>query len=467
MTGPSRRTVLGRLGSAFAVAALAGCAEEDDPEPSPTRSSPPDDPTRTPNETAEPDPRPDPGKPDPASHERLRWVADAGGRVAHAPTAVDGTVYVAGGAGEAAPDVGPGVRRLSALDEQKGTRRWTFDPELPPASSPVVSRDAVFLVGYGDGDGSANSSADSSPRSNANASASVNGDGAPRVFAVERRGGRGRWAESFPQAGPRLTLLGTTDETLFVGGTDDDESTDEEVYGVISAGGNVRWRWPLGDAVDGTVADGALYAGTSGGLYALRERSGEALWAKQDTSEYFGVEPLVVDDLLVVRPGDLVAFDRETGDERWRHAPGGGASVADRALAGGRLLAVTDRGTLLSLAPSDGTVRWRRSAPANGGDVVATERSAYVLGGGTLLAVDAETGTERWSASIGPGRPELYAAGDVPIVVRRRSNSVVAFGADGSERWRFEPNDSVGAVATTANGAYVGTGVGYLYALDP
>jgi outer membrane protein assembly factor BamB len=80
-----------------------------------------------------------------------------------------------------------------------------------------------------------------------------------------------------------------------------------------------------------TVDDGRAYSlGSMGHLFCFEAESGKVAWQKDLNSEYqirmpiwgIAASPLVENDLLIVQVGGekacLVAFDKKTGEERWR-----------------------------------------------------------------------------------------------------------------------------------------------------
>ncbi|HZZ72448.1 MAG TPA: PQQ-binding-like beta-propeller repeat protein [Pirellulales bacterium] len=123
-----------------------------------------------------------------------------------------------------------------------------------------------------------------------------------------------------------------------------------------------------------TVADGRAYAlGTMGNLHCLDAKSGEILWKKDLNAEYkirmpiWGIAsaPLVEADLLIVQVGGekacLVAFDRKTGEERWRALDDNASYSAPIVIeqAGQRVLVCWTGDNLVGLAPASGKVFWK------------------------------------------------------------------------------------------------------------
>ncbi len=95
----------------------------------------------------------------------------------------------------------------------------------------------------------------------------------------------------------------------------------------------VNVGYTAGPRASVTIDEGRAYAlGTMGHLHCLDAASGKPLWRKDLNAEYkirmpiwgIAASPLVDGDLVIVQIGGeeacLVAFDKKTGQERWRHS---------------------------------------------------------------------------------------------------------------------------------------------------
>lgn len=128
-----------------------------------------------------------------------------------------------------------------------------------------------------------------------------------------------------------------------------------------------------------TVHDGRAYAlGAMGHLYCFDPATGKVLWKREGLKEFdiempiwgIAAAPLVEDDLLIVQLGGkpdacLMAFDRKTGEERWR-ALGDRASYAAPIIveqAGQRVLVVYTGDNVVGLDPKSGKVHWSHPFP--------------------------------------------------------------------------------------------------------
>lgn len=142
-----------------------------------------------------------------------------------------------------------------------------------------------------------------------------------------------------------------------------------------------------------------------------------------DSGKYFfHGDPLITEDLIVVgadgTQGNVHAFDRVDGRQRWTYAAGRGVAATISAL-GRKAYAVSAEGQLLCLDLDTGELRW--TFPLKGspweGPAVAAHRVFAGSSDGFLYALDAETGRIEWqvnlgapiTTSVGSGVPDLYA----------------------------------------------------------
>lgn len=162
-----------------------------------------------------------------------------------------------------------------------------------------------------------------------------------------------------------------------------------------------------------TLRDGRVYTfGATGILNALDASSGAVVWKRNAASDTgtkvpgwgFSSSPLVVDDLVIVAAaGRLAAYDRATGDPRWR-GPDGGVSYSSPHLLTidgvAQVLLLTAAGAT-SVAPADGRVLWKHSWPG-----FTSLQPALTADGGVLITTGSPTGgigTRRLAVAHGPG----------------------------------------------------------------
>ncbi len=178
--------------------------------------------------------------------------------------------------------------------------KWRFKTGGKIRSTPVVSGELVF-VGSEDGN----------------------------LYAVERSSGKMRWKlATGGEVSSSPAVAGGS--VLVVGG-------DGALYSVDRASGRLRWRFATGRALkfefvpgdprvfdyympSPTIADGAVYFGSSDGyVYAIRLDGGTLLW-KFDARQWVHSTPAVADGAVLVGnyDGELFALDQKTGSLRWR-----------------------------------------------------------------------------------------------------------------------------------------------------
>jgi outer membrane protein assembly factor BamB len=123
-----------------------------------------------------------------------------------------------------------------------------------------------------------------------------------------------------------------------------------------------------------SIDNGRAFAlGTMGHLHCLDAATGKVLWTKQPGKDYkvrvpiwgIAAAPLVDGDLVIVQLGAvgacLVAFDAETGTERW-HALDDQASYSAPIIirqAGRRVLVCWTGNNVVGLDPASGEVHWK------------------------------------------------------------------------------------------------------------
>src|ERR1035437_1194900 len=162
-----------------------------------------------------------------------------------------------------------------------------------------------------------------------------------------------------------------------------------------------------------TLRDGRVYTfGATGIVNALDAGNGAVLWTRNAASDTgtkipgwgFSRSPLVVDDLVIVAAaGRLAAYDRATGDPRWRGPDGGGSYSSPHLVTidgVAQVLLLSNAGAT-SVAPSDGAVLWKHSWPGS-----SILQPALTADGGVLITTGSAAGgigTRRLAVAHGPG----------------------------------------------------------------
>lgn len=287
------------------------------------------------------------------------------------------------------------------------------------------------------------------------------------LIALERDTGDVRFTRSgsYHSTPTRATAEAYRTPTLAVAST-------QGVYGLSADGGHEllglefgseRWYGPGSEpdvfrvgppAEPAPVAeDGTVYAVDPGTdrLLAIDASSGrlEWEWTIGDERSVGTNRPAVRDGTVYVssRPGDLVAFDAETGDRDWGVSPDAheGSSLRYRnfrpptATAAG--LVVPDREGVTLFDPTDGDVLWEHTHDGNltGGAAAVADGTVFVPDGrDSLHAIDLESGDEIWSVDCGyPVRP-VVADGVVYLGYRSLPDLIALDAETGDERWRYE-----------------------------
>ena len=129
-----------------------------------------------------------------------------------------------------------------------------------------------------------------------------------------------------------------------------------------------------------TVHDGLAYAlGAMGHLHCFDAATGEVIWERDLNTEYninmpiWGIAsaPVVEAGNLIVQIGGqpgacLVAFDRKTGEEKWKAVDDNASYSAPIVIthAGQRILICWTGNNIAALAPETGTVHWLHPFPS-------------------------------------------------------------------------------------------------------
>jgi outer membrane protein assembly factor BamB len=161
-----------------------------------------------------------------------------------------------------------------------------------------------------------------------------------------------------------------------------------------------------------TLSGGRVYTlGATGILNALDAADGRVVWSRNAASDTdaklptfgFVSSPLVVDDVVIVHAGALVAYDLATGERRWVGPRGGSYGSPHLLTIGGvpQVLLMSHAGAT-SLAPADGRLLWEHPWPG-----IGILQPALTAEGDLLISMIADTaapiGTRRISVARGPG----------------------------------------------------------------
>jgi outer membrane protein assembly factor BamB len=230
--------------------------------------------------------------------------------------------------------------------------------------------------------------------------------------------------------GPGVSSFAVQGDRLY---TQEQRGEDEIVAGYDLTTGEPVWMhrdetrfWDshVGAGPRATPALGGelVYAlGATGILNALDGGNGTVVWSRNVASDTdaklptfgFVSSPLVVDDVVIVHVGALVAYDLATGDPRWLGPAGGSYSSPQLLTLDGvpQVLLLSAAGAM-GVVPADGALLWTHAWPGIGivqpaltaeGDVLISQvdDSAVPIGTRRLAvahAADGWTVEERWTS---------------------------------------------------------------------
>jgi outer membrane protein assembly factor BamB len=201
-------------------------------------------------------------------------------------------------------------------------------------------------------------------------------------------------------------------DTAYIG------AMDGALYAITLATGKVRWRarawWRITAAPAVDLVRGVCYATAEDGrLYAFTTKDGTQLWATKlaDAAGPTGPPTVAGDRVLAAAdPGTLCCVKASTGAILWRADTG--ASEAGCVVTGGTVIAGTRDG-VAAFALDTGAPRWafRDRAPVSRGTPVVGGAVVYFTSrNGAVYAVALATGTLAWRAETGgpiDGSPAL------------------------------------------------------------
>jgi outer membrane protein assembly factor BamB len=158
-----------------------------------------------------------------------------------------------------------------------------------------------------------------------------------------------------------------------------DWQTGAKLWEVAYACSYADFTYEAGPRAAVTVHDGRAYAlGAGGNLHCLDAASGKILWKRDLRSEYrirmpkwgIAAHPLVEGELVITQIGGageacVVAFDRKTGEERWKGFPDEASYSPPIAIeqAGRRIVVIALGYRLVAFDPADGALQWSHDQP--------------------------------------------------------------------------------------------------------
>lgn len=341
----------------------------------------------------------------PGAHDVAIEATSASGEHASATA----TLEVCAPAG--APRAGEDWPQVGGDAAHTGFRAHELAPPLVPrwtaaagghviTAAPVIAAGAVYVAVTDLGDG-----------------------GAGGVVALDLATGAVKWRAPTPVA-VRGAVAFVAPSTVVAA------QIDGVVLGLDAATGAVRWRHALAPEADAqaralfgspTADGGDVLVGHQRALAAIAAHAGTPLWTAEpvpDGTDSQSLAAIAVGGGVAVGTfnralGGVIAWDRATGTELWRHDEDGIVAVNASPVVGrDAVYVVTGADEVLALDLATGEARWRtRLDPAGfswGNATVGTPALARgILVVPTLyrdlVALDAQSGAELWRRAAAPG----------------------------------------------------------------
>lgn len=218
-----------------------------------------------------------------------------------------------------------------------------------------------------------------------------------------------------------------------------------------------------------TVVSGSAYYGSGKQVSAIQFPEGTGIWTSK-VGAAVSTAPAVVSGHVVVTGQELIALDRETGEEKWSYA-GEGKFRGTPAVKGSTIFVASTKGRVYAVDVGTGQPIWElETSSAFGVAPASVAGDMVVVPGrdGVVWGIFAETGRERWrfptrgviSTGVALANDRAWVgteAGDVSAINLRT----------GQEIWRMQDLPAVVTSPVWANGAvYVGCDDGKLVALN-
>jgi outer membrane protein assembly factor BamB len=129
----------------------------------------------------------------------------------------------------------------------------------------------------------------------------------------------------------------------------------QEVYGVVAATGQVLWKQPWKTMYDESIPDAIIAGdklfmssglGTGAALFRIEPGKLVQIWSHKEMQNWLSTSILWQDHIYGVdtKDGALKCLDFQTGAVKWAHE---GLGVGSVTLAGGKLIALSDKGRLM------------------------------------------------------------------------------------------------------------------------
>jgi outer membrane protein assembly factor BamB/subtilisin family serine protease len=217
-------------------------------------------------------------------------------------------------------------------------------------------------------------------------------------------------------------------------------------YSSTSGGWSRKLRGTLDVSTPAIGSDGAVYATTTRGVFAVSSDN-TLKWEKLFDDGVSSSAALAADGTVYVHSDDgwLHAYTRN-GSQRWRTRVPGVSYSSPVVGSDGTVYVGSDDGQVYAVAPLDGAVKWRFNT---GGEIYASiaigaDDVLYVGNlAGKFFAINA-SGTQRWSYTAGGAISSSAAiGGDGTLYFGSYDKKLYAVSSSGSLRWTYATGDEI------------------------
>ena len=291
------------------------------------------------------------------------------------------------------------------------------------------------------------------------------------------------WTAAVPEPAS-LSPPVLTDGLLVVGGYRDGDLETSQLVAFDAVDGTEQWTVDFGRMTGLTAANGRVYVGEKGGphttlaeISAYEAASGDRLWTQ--TVNNVASALTVADGTLYAANGSLAALRTSDGSRLWEQSSVAGtgftvvAAPDDQLAADDTAVYFGDQNGIVSLAPSDGSLRWAWRPDDWPGTTVGPlpiDTTVYVGGEGVVTALTRSNGDRRWRTSFGmDARVRGVHRTESSLLVAEATTQAPSgtFGTvyelslrDGVERYESRFESPVTHTASTSDTFVIGTDAG-------
>jgi outer membrane protein assembly factor BamB len=282
------------------------------------------------------------------------------------------------------------------------------------------------------------------------------------INALNAATGQQLWQWSAPGM-DGAEVLGVSNDTVAA-----IETNPNELFGLSSSQGTVRWTYPTDRGVDGAplVSGSTIFAGSADTcVYALHGAGGGAAWSTA-LGGPVSYPPVLFDHNILAVTGypddSLHALNASTGKPLWFHAFQSDPITAPPITTGNAVVVATGD-HVYAFNPDTGALRWThknsrtselydRLATSGGTVFVVSTADAHAH----VTALNASTGHGIWSFDTGGGEGPMAIATGV-LYISGRSRIVALHASSGKLIWQHVTKDpAFSSVAVAGHTVYAG-----------